>query len=339
MLLLLLSAPAMALDPTPVETESDATRDDEIPRPPDAPRTRTQSPIVNGTVEAGVPSAVGLGAAGFTVCSGALITPELVLTAAHCGDGVPLTVVVDVGEATFGVRGSEPDFTRGFTDLFVHPDYVELVQGVTLGRNDVSVLVLDEPVTEVEPVWFRTAPFEGDQGLGAELLSVGFGLTEQGTQGEKRSALLTIDEIDDDFLISNSGTNDDGANICSGDSGGPQYKVRADGTLLQWGVHSWGDVGCVAQSGSIRTDVVADWILDRVEDVHGSRDRCEVHGLYEDGVCHPDCDRPDWDCIREDLLMGGTPRATPLSSGCSTGPGAPALLLLALPWLFRRRGA
>ena len=51
----------------------------------DAPEAE---PLRNAETENGVPSAVGLGAFGFTACSGSLITPRIVLSAAHCGGDV-----------------------------------------------------------------------------------------------------------------------------------------------------------------------------------------------------------------------------------------------------------
>ena len=44
------------------------------------------------------------------------------------------------------------------------------------------------------------------------------------------------------FLISNSVTNPNQANICSGDSAA--VFLEEDGEWIKAGVHSWGDVNC-----------------------------------------------------------------------------------------------
>ncbi len=228
------------------------------------------------------------------------------------------------GEATFGTEATAPDDTRGFTQMVIHPDYVPLSNdpfGSTLGRNDVAILVLDAPAP-VEPVWFRTDPLRPRLAQGAQVVSVGFGLTEAGTSGQKRSAPLIIDQLDEIFLISDAESNARNAGVCSGDSGGPQYHLGEDGRWTQWAVHSWADVDCDARSGSTRVDVVSEWILEQIEAVHGTRDRCSVHGRYADGVCDADCALPDADCIVERLSAGPGAEA---AAGCASVPGAWAL--------------
>jgi len=312
-------------------------------------------PIVNGQPEPGMDPVVGLGAVFgdqvFSACTGTLITPTLVLTAGHCGAGLDLELVVALGSAFFGPSVAEPFLTVGFTNLVAHPGYEELVSGPggteSYGLHDVSVLTLADEVTEVEPALLRRAPLTDDD-LGAEILSVGFGVTdgEGNGGGTKRSAVLTVDQLWQQFVLSDSVTNENGANICSGDSGGPQFEVT-EGRLVQWAVHSWGDGGCLVTSGSTRVDTEFeyDWILDQVEAEHGTRDLCAINGFYDDGWCDADCLELDGDCVEgddddsaadddDDDDDGGSG----CSSGCASGSGTIALLpLLALPALRRRR--
>ena len=232
----------------------------------------------------------------FSACTGSLITPDVVLTAAHCGGDFPIELVISAGRAFFGSDVNSAE-SVGFDDGILHPDYVELSNGIggTLGRNDIGVLVLSETVDWVDPVWIATESIE-EIADGATVTSIGFGVSNSNGAGSgvKRSAELVVDSVDETFLYSNSGTNDNNANVCSGDSGGPQ--VYWDGEqYVQWAVHSWADQSCTAQSGSTRVDTVSEWVLDQLEDVHGTRDRCEMWGLYDNGVCDEDC-ASDPDC-------------------------------------------
>ena len=319
-----------------------------------------QFPIVNGSPEPGHDSVVALGAAlgpfAFSACTGAVITPRLVLTAGHCGAGYTLEQVVAVGSAMFGEVVGEHDVQIGFTDLVQHEDYTPILAdefGSIPPANDISVLELAEDAP-YRPLWFNRLPLSTDEHEGTELLSVGYGITGIGADdgGTRRSAPLTLDALQDDFIYSRSDTNPNNANTCSGDSGGPMMWQADDGQWVIWGVHSWGDQGCLQVSGSTRTDLFMEWILDRVEEVHGTRDVCAANGWYGDEVCDPWCDDPDPDCPSEgddddsaepddddsaepdddDGLAGNG------CAGCATSPAparaAPALLLLLA---FRRR--
>jgi len=270
--------------------------------PPDT----AEQAIVNGQQESGFPSVVAMGAeindVAMSMCTGNLITPEIVLCAGHCGDDIPLELVIELGSAFFGTDIGNHDEMIGFSDFEVHPDYVPLQQGVggSLGEYDLSVFVLDEPA-QAEPTWFnREEITDGD--LGLEMISVGFGTTgPQGYgSGVKRSAALTLDLYDEMFLVTYSSTNPNEANICSGDSGGPQFLEVEDGRPVQLAVHSWGDEDCESSGGSTRTDIAQDWILDWVEAVHGTRDVCEANGWYEDGFCDEMCDLEDPDCLPDE---------------------------------------
>jgi len=323
--------------------------------PPAEVLDASEATIVNGSYESGFPSAVAMGAeindVAFSMCTGNLITPEIVLSAGHCGDEIPIELIVELGQAFFGPSVHEPDEAIGFVDFAVHPDYVPLQNGIggTLGEYDLSVFVLAEPA-QARPTWFNRDPFT-DEDVGMEMVSVGFGSTgaDGYGSGQKRSAALTLDEYDEMFLITYSDTNPDEANICSGDSGGPQFEVDEDGNAVQLAVHSWGDLDCLVSGGSTRIDIAQEWLLDRIEEVHGTRDVCEASGWYDDGVCDEVCDEEDPDCFVGDDDTAGDDDVDVQSDegdGCecqgassSSGLGDLAVLALIGFSLTRRRMA
>lgn len=253
-----------------------------------APTTR----VVNGDVEDGFPSVVSLGLPPISVCTGNLITPRLVLSAAHCSGGIPLEEVVQFGRVSFGATASSPEQSVSMEQAVIHPQYRPL-EGYDVGAFDLAVVELVEPV-DIDPIPFRRLPLN-EGVIGDEVVSVGFGIDEEGVGGIKRSSPLVVSDFDEMFLMSDNDGNPDRANICSGDSGGPQL-MQTDAGWVQVGVHSWATVGCDGTSGSTRTDVAANWILDQVERVHGTRDLCEAAGRYDNGICDS-CERVDPDCL------------------------------------------
>ena len=106
-----------------------------------------------------------LGDRGF--CTGALISPTLVLTAAHCLFDKETGARIDPSQIKFlaGWRNGRAEAYRGVRQAVAHPDYVyggaDQLDRVAL---DVAVMELDQPIllTSVKPFAIGDAPVAGD---------------------------------------------------------------------------------------------------------------------------------------------------------------------------------
>ena len=208
--------------------------------------------IVNGTQTSDYPAVGLIGESGDHFCTGTLIAPQYVLTAAHCAEGVGNTT------GTFTVGGRSYQTER----VFVHPSY----NGNAIGSdsaNDIAIYKLSQAVVGVAPMDI----FRGIPQVGQLLTLVGFGGGGNGTTGTngdfgiKRVGTTPIDEVSR-TLISWNFDNNTEANTAPGDSGGPAF-VTVNGVKYIAGVTSGGDSPNASigdHSFDTRVDAFAAWI-------------------------------------------------------------------------------
>ncbi len=256
--------------------------------------------IVGGQVERGFPAVGALLYDGEQGCTGTLVTPTVVVTAAHCLEEV------SAREVSFfrgpDARNLDAGTRLQAVELRMHPDYdtFEVV-------NDIGVVRLAEPAP-VQPM-ARLMAEMSDEWVGRNVLFVGYGITDAMVDdaGIKRSVQIELTEVADTWFRYAG----PGVNTCNGDSGGPAI-VELDGQPTLIGVTSWGDEDCAEFGVDTRTDVFEAFIKAFIDGqppanpgdgpdpgdgpAPGEGDFCEEMGWYGDGVCDMDCPNPDPDC-------------------------------------------
>ena len=220
------------------------------------PTASEQDAIIGGVADTGDPSIVALygvvpGADKGALCTATVISPTVVLTAAHCVH--PDTAGKD---AVFSVL-TAPDLTDKthpsprLKVKEVHYDPAFDLKNV-LNGHDIAVAILDAPTTLRPIPWNKTA-LPADL-KGKQIRLVGYGLNDSFGQkgaGIKRQASTKLNSFDTNFV--KTGTLIPWKGICSGDSGGPVL-AKIGGVETVVGVNSFGILGCLFESSSTRVD-------------------------------------------------------------------------------------
>jgi MYXO-CTERM domain-containing protein len=290
--------------------------------------------IVGGQSHTGDP-AVALLDLGQGLCTGTVISPKIILTAAHCLSG-PATSITANFINTIGETG----------------EVIGAVSYDIKANTDIGAIALERPAS-MPPIPANPHPLE--DALGAPVRIVGFGVTSENgaDSGVKRLGTATLDSVPPGGEMY---TTNDPQGTCYGDSGGPNF-MSFDGVEYVAGVTSRGTSICGdGLDIAVRADSHIEWI-DAFIDANDPGE-CTADGRCVQGCAtiDPDCCVTDGACVEE--CGSSDPECGPgdgdpfdpetagdnIQGACSAaGPGGaaglvPALLaLLALAALRRRR--
>ncbi len=259
---------------------------------PAQPADQRAQPIVNGTVDTGDPAVVSLTYLGQSFCTGTLVSPRVVVTAAHCIDpAVTGGVPVDDLDVFIGTNTMAGGTTIHLVDGRMHPGW-----DLDSLANDIACVELAGPAS-VDPVKMNRMPLAAGH-IGDPIRLVGFGSTSSDMMGGgvKRQALSMVLGVNETTIT----YGDTPGQTCFGDSGGPGFMTMPDGVEYFAGVTSAGDEECAVFGIDTRVDAYIESFIQPCIDAAGPTE-CGA-----DGVCTGGCIPPDPDCPVDECGPGNT---------------------------------
>lgn len=185
-------------------------------------------------------------------CSGAVLAPDLVLTAAHC--------VAPPADYAVAVVGEGPPKLIAAARIALHPDFDAGQFRSRRPTPDLALVKLAAPL----PARFRPVRLGADAGLppkGTRFLIAGFGMAADGAErsaGTLRTlALPSIGTTGGIMVRLSQGA---GAGACTGDSGGPALRDGAVAGIVGWVTGPGGTRGCGGVTGITLVGLQRGWI-------------------------------------------------------------------------------
>ncbi len=182
-------------------------------------------------------------------CSGTLISPTVLLTAAHCAeDGERVGVTFDTAyvagdKVYYGTFEADPLYNQSQSD-----------------PHDIAVVVFDKPIKGISPARLPTAGSLSNLSGSQQFTSVGYGAYEVTKRGGPRQFLYddvrgvatgTLNSTNASWLRISMNPSTGNGGTCYGDSGGPNFLGTTD---IIAGITITGDSVCRSTNVVYRLD-------------------------------------------------------------------------------------
>lgn len=268
------------------------------------PRLAVQSQaIIGGQSDRSLSGVTAIVAGKTPFCTGTLVAPRLVVTAAHC-----ITQAKRYGMGSVKVRvdiwngSSEKSDLYEVLQWFEHPLYSRTSQGI---RNDVGVIVLKDSVVKAKQYALYSGTLSS-RWVGKKLRFAGYGLVRTQPSplnwGKRRVVDLTIRQVLQDRIEAK----DSRKSTCTGDSGGPAllwtnkaWHVVAFSSYVTGRSNSRGPL-CDGSSWAFRVDALLTWLKSMIARYGNG---CKVDS--DCGPCYQ-CESSTQSCV----LKGAKPVTT-----------------------------
>lgn len=228
------------------------------------------SPPADAIVGGGLLSAEGIGRSVVTIvgsrgnfCSGALIAPRLVLTAAHCVLPGAIYKIVDYG------ADKQPQLLE-VKKVVIHPAFNMEAMKIHRATADVALLQLEAPPKGKHAAVVGVPELPIAAGSRFTIAGIGVSVRGKGSSGGaiRRAGLVVtghpgtlqirlVDPVGQGMR--------DGLGACTGDSGGPVFEgwqgASAIIGVISWSTGPNGNVGCGGLTGVTPLTLYRDWII------------------------------------------------------------------------------
>jgi len=263
----------LVLGPLAFACQPDSLHIDSIPAAKHDQISSNSHAIIGGKPDSRHPAVGALAGNGRNFCTGTLIASRVVLTAAHCVDAAKpyarsLTARLEFKVEYPDLKDPNKIVTKAYAFdkklLLNHPGW----NGQVSVGNDVGLIILKNPITDVSIIPFSPAPMDS-KWVGQSPLFLGFGMIQSVPNAvsapRKYGANIPIIRVTKDRFDHRA----QGRSVCHGDSGGPAL-LTLNGRLVTIGVNSYVSAPrasnnpprsrCDASGTSMRTDYYAPFI-------------------------------------------------------------------------------